>query len=106
MTASTTSGDVARIMYLRVSSYLRFCVVEVSSRPCSRARRRRRVGVVLSSLNAACSRPGAVEAKERKSRAASHMKIIMDQGTPGIQCVKRIGCVPSTCVEINQCVGC
>jgi len=24
------------------------------------------------------------------------MKIIMDQGTPGIQCVKRIGCVPST----------
>merc|ERR1719316_2224115 len=45
VTASTTSGDVARIMYLRVSSY---------------------------------------------------MKIIMDQGTPGIQCVKRIGYVPNT----------
>ena len=34
------------------------------------------------------------------------MKIIMDHGTPGIQCVNRIGCVTSTCVEINQCVGC
>ena len=45
VTGSDTSGDVARIMYLRVSSY---------------------------------------------------MKIIMDQGMPGIQCVKRMGCVPKT----------